>query len=325
MFNSLIAGILALCWLVLRSGSKPSRFAYPCQQAAFSTASFAFGAPLVAAAVALRRRAAGALLTPRGITICVAGLLATAGIWGHVSIVDATPPPGPQLSAPAEYRAQVFHKTNCAQDPVGDHFPGLDDLIEIMGGNGLKFYESPLTSLTAGPDGIIGPDDVVVIKINYQWAERGGTNTDLLRGLIRRIVDHPDTFTGEVVVAENSQFAGVQNFDRPENNAQDHGQSPRDVVLDFQAEGYSVSLYDWTGLRTQQVQEYSLGDMNDGYIVYPYDPGLMGRVSYPKFETDYGTRISLQFGLWSESSGYDREHLKLINVPVLKSTTPPTA
>ncbi|MGB5552887.1 MAG: hypothetical protein WBO74_20595, partial [Thermoanaerobaculia bacterium] len=51
--NAYVAGIFALCWLLLRSGSRPSRLAYPCQQAAVSTATLAFGAPLVAAILAL--------------------------------------------------------------------------------------------------------------------------------------------------------------------------------------------------------------------------------------------------------------------------------
>ena len=32
--------------------------------------------------------------------------------------------------------------------------------------------------------------------------QRGGTNTDVLKGLIARILEHPDGFTGEVVVVE---------------------------------------------------------------------------------------------------------------------------
>ncbi len=36
--NSVVAGVCALAWLVLRSGTKPSRFAYPCQQAAITAA-----------------------------------------------------------------------------------------------------------------------------------------------------------------------------------------------------------------------------------------------------------------------------------------------
>ena len=38
LVNSILSGILALSWLLLRSGGKPSRLAYPCQQAAFATA-----------------------------------------------------------------------------------------------------------------------------------------------------------------------------------------------------------------------------------------------------------------------------------------------
>ena len=46
--NSLVSGFFALCWLLLRSGAKPSRLAYPCQQAAISAAMLAFAAPVVA-------------------------------------------------------------------------------------------------------------------------------------------------------------------------------------------------------------------------------------------------------------------------------------
>jgi len=196
----------------------------------------------------------------------------------------------------------------------------LDRLISLMGHRGLKFYHSPTPSPIAGPDGIIAANDVILIKINYQWPERGGTNTDLLRGLIRRIVDHPDTFTGEIVVGENTQFQPTDNFDRPNNNAQDHGLSPQDVINEFQAQGYTISRKSWRLLRYTQVEEYSAGDMTDGYVVYPYDPQLDGRVSYPKFQSNDGTYISVRHGLWDSDSGtYDREHLKLINVPVLKS------
>ena len=212
----------------------------------------------------------------------------------------------------------MFHETRCPQNPVGDHFPGLDDLIEMMGGQGLKFYQSSIPSLTAGPEGIIASDDVVVIKINYQWSERGGSNTDVLRGLIRRIVDHPDSFTGEVVVCENAQFNSTSNFDRPNNNAQDHSLSPHDVVVGFQAQGYKVSHYDWTLIRYTSVDEYDTLDMNDGYVVYDYDTALHGRESYPKFRSDHGTYISLKYGTWYHGV-YDRDHLKFINLPVLKS------
>jgi len=311
------AGILALAWLLFRSGTKPSRIVYPCQQAALSTAATAFGLTLVGAIVAIRRRLSVRWLTPVGIVLGGLGLMAVVGTSSHQQ-----PPlayPGPLLDPPADYRAQVFSRVDCPQDPLGDRFVCVEDLIEMLGAQGIKLHRSDTVSLTAGPDGIIAADDVVVIKINYQWPDRGGTNTDLLRGLIRRIVDHPDSFTGEIVVAENTQFNSADNFDRSANNAQDITLSPRDVVLHFRAMRHLVSHYAWTDIRYQSVDEYSTGDMNDGYVVYPYDSQLQGRVSYPKFQTTFGTRISLKEGIWDDVAGYDRQRLKLINVPVLKS------
>ncbi|UCD75022.1 MAG: DUF362 domain-containing protein [Phycisphaerales bacterium] len=219
-----------------------------------------------------------------------------------------------------DYRAQIYHMIDCPQAPVGDRFVGLDYLVTLMGHEGLKFYRSATESMESGPEGLIAADDVVVIKINYQWPERGGTNVDVLSGLIRRIVDHPDTFAGEIVVCENAQFNSVQNFDRSLNNAEDHGLSPHDVVLAFQGLGYNISHFDWTVIRFTSVNEYSEGNTTDGYVVYDYDPQLHGRISYPKFQADSDTYISLKYGIWDpDSETYDRAKLKFINVPVLKS------
>ena len=312
------SGAMALVWLLLRSGTKPSRFTYPCQQAAFSSASLAFGVPLVGAVVTVRRRAASALCTPLGVAVALVGLLATVGLWSGFSRADSVR--RTVLQPPADYRARVFHVSECPEDRVGDRFVGLDNLLTLMGRDGLKFFQSAGETLTSGPDGIIAANDVVIIKINYQWPERGGSNTDVLRGLIHRIVNHPDGFNGEIAVCENSQSVRLDGFDRPENNAQDHGQSPHDVVVYFQGLGYTVFHYSWRARRFTLVEEYSDGDMTDGYVVLPYDEGVQGRVSYPKFQTDYGTYISVAGGIWDPgSSTYDRDALKYINLPVLKS------
>jgi hypothetical protein len=317
--NSVVAGVLALVWLVLRSGPKPSRLAYPCQQASLSAATLALGAPLVAAMIAARRQLAAGIRTPAGAAVAIVVVVAGLAVTGIFVIADA-PPEARLLEPPRDYRASVFHVSNCPEDPVGDAFPGLDSLLNLMGGNGLKLHRSTTSSPTSGPDGLIAADDLVIIKINYQWAERGGTNTDLLRGFILRLTEHPDGFSGEIVIAENTQFAGADNFDRAANNAQDHGQSPRDVVNHFAGLGVRVSLFDWTQIRHTSVDEYSAGDLADGYVVYPYDPAFAGRVSYPKFRTDLGTYVSLRDGVWDlPSNTYDRDRLKLVNMPVLKS------
>jgi len=316
--NALITGGLALLWLIFRSGTKPSRLAYPCQQAAFSTAAVAFGVPVVSAVVTARQRLLLAVRRPIGLAVVALVLVVVAGLGGYLARVGAAPK---LLLKPAgDYRAKVYYATYCPQDPLGDRFVGLDNLLMLMGRNGLKFYRSPNPGPLAGPDGILAPDDTIVIKINYQWAERGGTNTDVLRGLIWRIGNHPDTFAGEIVVCENAQFASVEGFDRAYNNAQNYGQSPHDVVVDFQNKGYRISHYDWTQIRFTSVLEYNQSHPGDGYVVGPYNSQVQGRVSYPKFKTSLGTPISLKYGIWDPvGQTYDRAHLKLINAPVLKS------
>lgn len=316
--NSLVSGVLALAWLVLRSGSKPSRFTYPCQQAAFCTAWLALGGPLVGTVIAARSRLVAALRTRAGLVAAAGVLFAVSGTWAYFSRAETYR--GPQLDPPRDYRAQVYHVVNCPQDPAGDRFVGLDHVLTLMGRHGLKFYESTTETVVAGPDGIIAADDVVILKINYQWPERGGTNTDLLRGLIGRIVEHPDTFTGEVVVCENSQAEPMSGFNREENNAQDHSLSPHDVTQGFQAAGHRVTHFSWRLLRNRQVNEYSDGDLEDGYVVYPYNPDFDGRVSYAKFQSHDDTYISMRHGVWDPNSAtYDSTRLKFINLPVLKS------
>jgi len=313
----LAGGCVALAWLLLRTGSKPTRCVYPCQQAAFSAASFAFGATIVSALLALRR---GIARRPRQVcsaALAFVGITAAASTWNHARELV---PDVPLRTPRADYRAEVFHVSDCPQDPVGDRFVGLDNLLTTMGRAGLKLYRSEHASLLAGTDGIIAAGDVVLIKINYQWGDRGGTNVDLLRGLIHRLLAHPDGFAGEVVVCENAQFNATSNLDRSANNAQDTTLSPHDVVEAFRQAGAPVSHYDWTDIRSVPAGEYSTGDLTDGYVLYDYDARWLGKLSYPKFRTADGTYISLRDGVWDPvSATYDRTRLKLINLPVLKS------
>ena len=85
--------------------------------------------------------------------------------------------------------------------------------LRLIGQHGLKLYLSSVESELGGPSGMIGPSDVVLIKVNAQWKYRGCTNSDLIRGLVQRILDHPDGFSGEVVVFENRQSQGSLNGD----------------------------------------------------------------------------------------------------------------
>jgi len=222
----------------------------------------------------------------------------------------------------------IFKAQRAESKPASDIFvvnetTGMDDgvtrLIDLMGSNRLYFYRTRMY-----PSGIIARDDVVIIKVNSQWDERGGTNTDLLRLLIAAIVKHPEGFTGEVIVADNgqAQYGSTGrggSFDYTSNNAEDITQSVNKVVNAFG--GHRVSSYLWDGITITRVKEYSAGDDKDGYVVAETPSQHTGAlVSYPKFRTKFGTFISFKHGLWDpKSRTYDTNRPKVINMPVLKS------
>jgi hypothetical protein len=204
-------------------------------------------------------------------------------------------------------------------------YQGVQALIDAMGKEGQKFYKSSKDSQTSGKEGIIAPDDVVLIKINCQWDERGGTNTDLLKSVIQAIVSHPDGFSGEIIVADNgqAQYGGNGSggsMDWEKNNAIDRSQSVQKVVDGF-SDKNKVSASLWDKITMNKVGEYSAGDMADGFIIVNSpSPETEIIVSYPKFKTKYGTYVSFKEGIWDGTlKKYDSGRLKVINMPVLKT------
>ena len=202
---------------------------------------------------------------------------------------------------------------------------GVERLLGQMAGNGFKFYNSLKVTRLGGPEGLISADDVVIIKVNSQWDQRGGTNTDLVMSIIQAIVDHPDGFRGEVVVADNGQAQyGAQgrggSLDWASSNAQNRGQSIVDVVNGFKPT-FRVSAYLWDMITTSVVSEYADGDSEDGYVVSTKVAASTSSISaYPKFRTEYGTMISFRHGVYvAADNDYDAGKLKVISVPVLKT------
>jgi len=201
------------------------------------------------------------------------------------------------------------------------HDAGVDALINLMEGHGTYFYKT-----AAHPTGIIGSNDVVVIKINDQWngqasRARTHTNNDVLKGLIYRIVQHPEGLTGAVIVGENTQWTDPNWDSNDHNNAHDPHQSYQDVVNAFVSQGYDVCISDWRSFCCTFVDEFSAGDSRDGYVLVD-DPGEPGtnQLSYPKFSLTCGSQsfnISMRYGLW-DGIAYDNTCLKMINLPVLK-------
>ena len=112
---------------------------------------------------------------------------------------------------------------------------GVQRLIDLMDEHDQPFYLSSREESAQGPMGFIGNDDVVLIKVNSQWDERGGTNTDLVRSLVEAIINHPDGWRGEIVIADNgqAQYGGAGqggSLDWMKNNAQNQSQSMQDVA-----------------------------------------------------------------------------------------------
>jgi hypothetical protein len=185
--------------------------------------------------------------------------------------------------------------------------PAIDTLLLMMETQDIFLHKT-----SAHPSGIVGSDDVVIIKGSFQWDFRNTTSTDRIKGLIWQILQHPDGFAGEILVGDNTQWAPI---DQNDNNSEDPNQSILDVINTFHSKGYPVYLFEWKNIMYNVVSEYSEGNYNDGY---PYDPA--SKISYPKFQSPEGTYISLKYGIWdSTSAAYDLDKLCIVDFPVLKA------
>jgi hypothetical protein len=195
-----------------------------------------------------------------------------------------------------------------------NHHLGLNALFTIMGSNGLKFYRSAKTAKLSGRSGMIAKDDVVLIKVNAQWKYRGCTNSDVVRGLIQRILEHPDGFTGEIVIIENGQGRGSLNcnmgLNYPDAKVHANANNPKQsfvYLVDeiFKDPRVSCRLLD----EIRETFISGTDHVTEGYRKFE-------NVSYPCFNTAGGHRIELKRGIWRD--GAYSQKLKLINVPVLK-------
>jgi hypothetical protein len=326
---------LSLFWFVFRTGRKPSRAVYPCQQAAALNANLWFA--IYVSPIYFYVRDGISFLENRARVILVVAVIvvASAVVYLYYPIPPKKNEPDGVLTG--DYDTDIgtsLTNQSSSLSPSTDIFvvrgtnggdDGIDRLINLMGSQDLAFYLTDSKGRNCGPEGLIAREDVLLIKVNCQWDERGGTNTDLLRSLIRAILDHPEGFSGEIVVADNGQgqygsSGSGGSLDWSNNNAEDISQSVQAVVDSFAA-SHRVSTYLWDSITTTRVMEYSEGDLKDGYVVNDTANSMTGiMVSYPKFTTEYGTHISFKHGVWDhETKTYDRYSLKVINVPVLKT------
>ncbi|MHA1961351.1 MAG: DUF362 domain-containing protein [Candidatus Thorarchaeota archaeon] len=314
--------ILSAFWFVLRTGTRPSRILYPCQQAALSNISFfkiTVGASLPS--FASLRVSTGLMRPVLILTILSVGGFIIASDPTQIGIeplqVDNNLARIPLTLTPHNATttgstSDIFYVQN-ATGPEGNMDASVNALIELMTTQGLHFYDS-----TSTPDGMIGEGDVIIIKMNGQWPMRGGTNTDLIKSVINAIHAHPDGFTGEVVIADNGQGDG--NLNRRSPNSYYQNESAQEVAESFTPE-WNVSTILWDNLRTSTVDDYDDGDFIDGYVrssTWNNETNLY--VSYPKFKSPAsGVYISFKKGVWWNETGFNSNQLKIINMPVFKT------
>jgi len=304
----------ALAWFLLRTGTRFDRIRYPCQKVSLDMV--LLGIPLLGSFIAANRAKNSKRSKKRitflllGILVVGVGLLATSNSFVFDMLYAALNPETSYVQNQDLTISELHSDAPLSTVYVAkgrNPADSLNSLLSLMEEKGLSIYQ------TSQREGIIGKEDTVLIKVNGEWQERGGTNTDLLKAFIQKVIDHPEGFAGEIVVVENGQWAIYLDSDR--SNAKDKRQSFQKVVDYFENQGYQVSLYDWTEIGG------TAGDIiiieederkRDGYVDMPKG------VSYPIFTTKFGTRISLKDGIWKEDQ-YDKSQLKFINMPVLKS------
>ena len=308
-------GLFAFLWVLVRTGANPKRLAYPCQQAALPLASAWFISiiAILKGVVALKHLMKVSFFSSLIVLVAISFLsfvkkspeaeVGELPVWkvanpvSVIAVVDDVPPTSGSLAA---------GNASVPDSYLSD--PAMEKLAGLLGDIGVPLYKAGVSS-----NGLIGASDVVIIKANLQWPGRQGTNTDRIKGLIWLLLNHPDNFTGEIIVCDNTQV--FTDISHRNNNSDDTDQSIIDVVNTFNAKGYPVFLKAWKDFRTIEVSEYNTGNYTDGYV---YNDNT--KTSYPKFKTPSGDyHVSLRYGIWdSESSAYDSERLSIINFPVLK-------
>jgi hypothetical protein len=314
-----LIGPLALLWVILRSGTNPKRFTYPCQRAAMPLACNWLLAIIAFFSGSLFARRFAKFST---LVILVSGivwLVATVPDFGQTEVKEMPPLPVWEVTEPT---SRVFVMDSlppttgslaAADESVPDEHladPAIDTLVAMLEEGDVFLHQT-----ASRPEGIVGSDNVVIIKGNFQWTSRNTTSTDRIKGLIWQILNHPDGFSGEILVCDNTQDLGT-GINHGDNNSEDPDQSILDVVNTFFAKGYPVYLLNWVYIWNDVASEYAEGDYEDGYV---YENETM--VSYPKFLSPSGNHfISLRHGIWdSLTSEYDSSRLCIIDFPVLKA------
>ena len=319
-----IAGFFAFIWIILRSGANPKRLAYPCQQTAFPIAS-----TWAIAVLPFFPRIIKYIIKNRTYFIFIIGFMVLAGFAYKFHDNANVPEQVSDLpvwinensisdiylyeNIPVSKGSLAAGDASVPNEYLSD--PAIDSLVYMM-----SFGKTPFFKTVIDTNGIVGRDDIVLLKCNFQRRHRLGTNTDRIKGVIWQILNHPEGFKGEILVCDNeesqtSTASFLAGFNDYSNNSDDLEQSIVDVINTFKAKGYPIDYYAWDSLNTITVTEYNQGDLSDGYIF-----NQQTLTSYPKFQTSKGKYVSFKKGIWdNDFKKYNKENFTIINFPVLKA------
>jgi len=254
------------------------------------------------------------ILTRRDLFRRVAGAATAAYFGKSVKFAHASP---------SAEKSLILRVNQC---PVHDgtlRHTGVDTLLCLMSDHELPLYRTDRSHPWGGPGGIIEPHDIVLIKVNCQWKFRGTTNTDVLRGLIHRILEHPDGFTGEVVIFENGQMQGSFDGDPVAWGRYKNIPEAAGVHINAEDDTLTVERLVKEVFATAPVSSCLLDSVSDTFIAQDdhttdgYRKIAEAEISYPCFTTAGKNRVELREGIWN-GKGYNK-NLKLINLPVLKT------
>jgi len=193
--------------------------------------------------------------------------------------------------------------------------------------------------LMGGIEGVIGSEDIVVIKPNVQWWNQGAPNLAALKSFIKLIMERSGGFNGEVVVAENchrgptpweSSSSGWANpFQWNSDIPQVHNMNDLTLVLK-KSYGDRFSVCHWIDVQSGNKRVSGPAD-GMGYV---YCDGSTGTpllslnndakgndyratiMTYPIFKTEKGTIIDFKNGIW-RNGAYIDQPLRFINFAAL--------
>ena len=169
-------GVASLLWFLFRTGTKPSRIRYPCQRAALANSSliFSLSIPFSLAAVLTKTKK---IFSKKEITVVLLIIVASIVMcseqfWGNLQLAGAVDS-GQEIQLSLQSRNATAFPASNIYVVNGRAYAHIEDLVNFMGLHGLLFYKSGMIGENQGPEGLIARDDVVLIKTNCQWDERG--------------------------------------------------------------------------------------------------------------------------------------------------------